>query len=64
MCAPKNREVKPVGDFALRRLAIVPIEGPPENGPQIDHRNPVNGCELTCLNATENADFYWDLRAD
>jgi hypothetical protein len=26
------------------------------NGPQIDHRNPVNGCERTCPNATKNVD--------
>ena len=27
------------------------------NGPQIDHRNPVNGCERTSTNATKNIDF-------
>jgi hypothetical protein len=27
------------------------------NGPQIDHRNPVNGCERTSTNATKNVDF-------
>jgi hypothetical protein len=26
------------------------------NGPQIDHRNPVNGCERTRSNATKNVD--------
>src|SRR5260370_14703670 len=25
------------------------------NGPQIDHRNPVNGCERTCTNATRSS---------
>lgn len=27
------------------------------NGPQIDHRNPVNGCERTSLNVTKNCGF-------
>jgi hypothetical protein len=34
-----------------------PMVSPAENGPQIDHRNPVNGCERACIDATENADF-------
>jgi hypothetical protein len=34
---------------------------PAENGPQIDHRNPVNGCERACIDATENADLPNEL---
>src|SRR5262249_34619217 len=33
-----------------------------ENGPQIDHRNPVNRCEQTLLNGPKNIDFVCVLR--
>ena len=35
-----------------------------ENGPQIDHRNPVNGCAQTSSSVTKNTDYCWDLRGD
>ena len=50
--------VRPLTDSQIGALA------PTGNGPQIDHRNPVNGCERTSPNVTKNIDFCWDLRAD